>query len=116
MIEDSSEADIDTDTHEDEHRGLSAVISLTQEQLAETGIDKLPSLPWDSRVHLVSRMFRYMMTQVAPESHILHQGLVWRGPAGTCPMERGSFSILIIMIGHGDVWTGTSSTEVSLQI
>jgi hypothetical protein len=33
----------------DEHRGLPTVISLAQEQLAETGSDKLPSLPWDPR-------------------------------------------------------------------
>jgi hypothetical protein len=57
-----------------------------------------------------------MMTQVAPESHILHLGLVWSGPAGTCPMERGSFSLLIIMIGHGDGWAGTTSTEIFLQM
>jgi hypothetical protein len=100
----------------DEHRGLPTVISLTQEQLAETGSDKLPSFPWDPGVHLVSRMFHYMTTQVAPESHTLHLGLVWSGPAGTCPMGRDLFSLLIIMIGHGDVWTGTSSTEVSLLI
>jgi hypothetical protein len=92
------------------------VISLTQEQPTETGSDKLPSFPWDPRVHFVSRMFHYLMTQVAPESHILHLGLVWSGPARTCPMERGSFSILIIMIGHGDGWTGTTSTETYLQI
>jgi hypothetical protein len=57
-----------------------------------------------------------MLTQVAPESHTLHLGLVWSGPAGTCPMGRDLFSLLIIMIGHGDVWTGTSSTEVSSLI
>jgi hypothetical protein len=100
----------------DEHRGLPTVISLTQEQLAETGSDKLPSLPWDPGVHLVSRMFHYMTTQVAPESHTLHLGLVWSGPAGTCPMGRDLFFRLIIMIGNGDVWTGTSSTEVSSLI
>jgi hypothetical protein len=75
----------------DEHRGLPTVISLTQEQLEETGSDKLPSFPWDPGVHLVSRMFHYMVTQVAPESHTLHLGLVWSGPAGICPMERGPF-------------------------
>jgi hypothetical protein len=96
----------------DEHRGLLTVISLTQEQLEEIGSDKLPSFPWDPGVHFVSRMFYYMMTQVAPESHILHLGLVWSGPAGTCPMERGIFSLLIIMIGHGDGWAGTTSTEM----
>jgi hypothetical protein len=96
--------------------GLSTVISLTQEQLAETGSDKLPSFPWDPGVHLVSRMFHYMMTLVVPESHTLHLGLVWSGPVGTCPMGRDLFSLLIIMIGHGDVWTGTSSIEVSLLI
>jgi hypothetical protein len=45
-----------------EHRGLLPVISPTQEQLAETRSDKIPSLPWDPGVHLVSRMFHYMMT------------------------------------------------------
>jgi hypothetical protein len=57
-----------------------------------------------------------MLTQVAPESHTLHLGLVWSGPAGTCPMGRDLFFRLIIMIGHGDFWTGTSSTEVSSLI
>jgi hypothetical protein len=61
-------------------------------------------------------MFYVMMTQVAPESHILHLGLVWSGPAGTCPMERGSFSLLIIMIGHGDGLTGTTPTEIFLHM
>jgi hypothetical protein len=95
---------------------FTAYISPTQAQLAETGSDKLPSLPWDPGVHLVSKMFHYMKTQVAPESHTLHLGLVWSGPAGTCPLGRDLFSLLIIMIGHGDVWTGTSSTKVSLLI
>jgi hypothetical protein len=31
-------------------------------------------------------------------------------------MGRDLFFLLIIMIGHGDVWTGTSSTEVSMPI
>ena len=31
-------------------------------------------------------------------------------------MGRDLFSLLIIMIGHGDVWIGTSSTKVSLLI
>jgi hypothetical protein len=57
-----------------------------------------------------------MVTQIAPESHTLHPGLVWSGSAGICLIERGNFSLLIIMIGHGDGWTGTSSTEMSLQI
>jgi hypothetical protein len=57
-----------------------------------------------------------MMTQVTLESHLLHLGLVWSGPTGICPIERGKFSLLIIMIGHGNGWTSTSSTEVSLQI
>jgi hypothetical protein len=70
----------------DEHSGISTVISPVEEQLAETGSDKLPSLPWDPGVHLVSRMFHYMMTQVVPESHTLNLGLVWSGSAGTCPM------------------------------
>jgi hypothetical protein len=100
----------------DEHRGLSTVISPTQEQLAETGSDKLPSFPWDPRVHFVSRMFYVMLTQVALESHTLHLGLVWNGPAGTCFMERDIFSLLIIMIEHGDGWEGTTSIGMFLQI
>ena len=100
----------------DERSGLLTVIGPAQEQLAEVGSDKLPSFPWDSGVHLVSRMFHYMTTQVAPESHTLHLGLVWSGSAGTCPMGRDLFFLLIIMIGHGDIWTGTSSTEVSMPI
>jgi hypothetical protein len=96
----------------DEHRGLLTVISLTQEQLDEIGSDKIPSLPWDPGVHWVSQMFHYMMTQVAPESHTLHQGSVWSGPVGICPIERGRFSLLIIMIGRGDGWIGTSSTKM----
>jgi hypothetical protein len=98
----------------DEHRGLLTVISLTQEQLDEIGIFKLPSFPWDSGVHWVSRMFHYMMTWVVPESHTLHQGSVWSGPSGSCLIEQGIFSLLSIMIGPRGVWTGTSSTEVSL--
>jgi hypothetical protein len=110
VIADNSEGNTDTDTHEDEHRGLLKVISLTQEQLAGIGSDKLPSFPWDPRVHLVSRIFHYTMTQAASESHIPHHGLVWSGPAGTCPMERGRLSLLFIMIRHGGGWTGTTST------
>jgi hypothetical protein len=98
----------------DEHIGLMTEISLTQKQLEEIGSDKLPSLPWDPGVRFVSTMF--MLTQVAPESHTLHLGLVWSGSAGTCPMGRDLSFRLIIMIGHGDVWTGTSSTEVSSLI
>ena len=71
----------------DEHRGLPTVISPTQEKLVEIVSDKLPSFPWDLRVHLANRMFHYMMTQVAPKSHTLHLGLVWSGPTGTCPMR-----------------------------
>jgi hypothetical protein len=62
------------------------MISPALEELVETGSDKLPSFQWDPGVHLVSRMFHYMKTQVAPESHTLHLGLVCREPAGTCPM------------------------------
>jgi hypothetical protein len=98
----------------DEHRGLLTVINLTQEHLEELGSDKLPSFPLDLRVHLVSKLFHYMMTQVAPESHTLHLRLVWSGPAGTCPMERDIFSLLIIMIEHGDGWAGTTSTDMFL--
>jgi hypothetical protein len=100
----------------DEHKGLLTVISLTQEQLEEIGSDKLPSLPWDPGVHLASRMFHYRVTQVAPKSHIRHHGSAWSGPAETCPTERGSFSLLIIMIRHGDGWTGTTSTKMFLQM
>jgi hypothetical protein len=57
-----------------------------------------------------------MLTQVAPESHTLHLGLVGSGSAGTCPMRRDPSFHGIIMTGHGDVWTGTSSTEIPLQI
>jgi len=95
----------------DDHRGLLTVISLTQDQLEEIGSDKLPSFPWDPIVCFVRRMF--MLTQVAPESHTIQLGLVWSGPTCTCPMGRDLFFRLIIMIGHGDDWTGTSSTEVS---
>jgi hypothetical protein len=92
------------------------VISLTQESLEENGSEKLPSLPWDLGVHLVSRMFHYVMTQVVPESHIHHHGLVWSGSARICPMEQGIFSLSIIMIGHGVGWIGTTSTEMCLQM
>jgi hypothetical protein len=74
---------------EDEHRGLLTVISLTQEQLEEIGSDKLPSFLWDPGVHFVITMF--MLTQVAPEIHTLHLGLVWSGSAGTCYMGRDPF-------------------------
>ena len=98
----------------DEHIGLLIVISLTQEQLEEIGSDKLPSFPWDPRVCFVSTMF--MLTQVVPESHTLHLGLVWSGSTGTCPMGQDPSFRVIIMIGHGDVWIGTSSTEMPIQI
>jgi len=100
----------------DECNGLPTVINPAQEQLEETGSDKLPSLPWDLGVHWMSRMFHYLMTQVVFESHILHQGSIWSGPAGICPIEGGIFSLLIIMIGRGDGWIGTSSTKMPLQI
>jgi hypothetical protein len=100
----------------DERNGLTIVISPAQEQLVETGSDKLPSFPWDSAVHLVRRMFHYMTTQVAPKSHTLHLGLVSREPAGTCPVGRDLSSLMIIMIGYGYVWMGTSSIEMSLLI
>jgi hypothetical protein len=88
-------------------------ISLTQEQLEEIGSDKLPSFPWDPGVHFVSTMF--MLTQVAPESHTLHLGLVCSGSASICYMGQDLSFHLIIMIGHGDVWIGTS-TEMPIQI
>jgi hypothetical protein len=69
---------------EDEDRGLLTMISLTQEQLEEIGSDKLPSFPWDPGVHFAS--MKFMLTQVALESHTLHLGLVWSGLVGTCPM------------------------------
>jgi hypothetical protein len=75
---------------------------MTQEELAGIGSDKLPSFPWDPGGHFVSRMFHLMMTQVAPERNILHVGLVSSGIARACPMEQDSFSLLIIMIEHGD--------------
>jgi hypothetical protein len=99
-----------------EHKGLLTVISLTQEQLEEIGSDKLPSFPWDPGVDLVNRVLQFLMTQVVPESHILHFGLVLSGPIGTCPMERDSFSLLIVMIGHGDGWEGITSTKMSLYM
>jgi hypothetical protein len=101
-IADISEGDTDTESHGDEHGRLPTVISMTQEQLVEIGSDKLPSLPWDPGVHFVSWLFHLMMTQVAPKSHILHFGLVLSGLAGACPMKRGSFSLLILMIEHRD--------------
>jgi hypothetical protein len=110
VIIDNSEGDTDRDTHEDEHKGLPIVISLTQERLVGIGSDKIPSLPWDLGVHVVSRLSHFMRTQVSPESHILHSGLVLSGLAGTCPMERDSFSLLIVMIKHGDGWAGATST------
>ena len=82
-----SEGNIDTDSHRHVHGGLSTVISMTREQLVDIGSDKLPSFTWDPGVHFVSRLFHLMMTQVAPESHILQFGLVLSGPVGTCPME-----------------------------
>jgi hypothetical protein len=101
-------------TYED--RGLPTVITLKQEKLAGIESDKLTSFPWDLGVHLVSKMFYIMLTQVAPKSHAFHLGLVWSGPVGTFPMERDIFSLLIIMIGHGDAWEGTTSTDMSLQM
>ena len=96
----------------DEHKGLMTVISFTQEKLEEIGSDKLPSLPCDLGVRFVSTML--MLTQVAPESHTLHLGLVWSGSAGTCLMGQDLFFHLIIMIGHGDVWIGTYSIDIPL--
>jgi hypothetical protein len=93
----------------DERCGLPTLISPAEEQLVETGSDKLPSFPWDPGVHLVSRMFHYMTIQGEPKSHTLHLGLVWMEPAGTCPLGRDLSSLVIIMIGHGYVWMGTSS-------
>jgi hypothetical protein len=57
-----------------------------------------------------------MVTQGALERHTLHLGLVWSGSTGTCLMGRDLFFHLIIMIGHVDVWIGTSATEVSSLI
>jgi hypothetical protein len=97
-----------------EHRGLLIVISFTQEQLEEIGSDKIPSLPWDPRVRFLITML--MLTQVSLESHTLHLGLVGSGSVGTCPMGRDPSFHVIIMIGHGDIWIGTYSTEIPLQI
>jgi hypothetical protein len=99
---------------ENEHIGILTVISLTQEHLEEIGSDKLPSFPWDPGVHFVSTVF--MLTQVAPESHTLQLGLVWSGSIGTCPMGQDLFFCFAIMIGHGEVWIGTYSTEMPIQI
>jgi hypothetical protein len=68
VIADSSKGDTDIDTHEDEHRGLLTIISLTQEKLAGIGSDKLPSLPWDLGVRFFGRLLHLMMTHVVPES------------------------------------------------
>jgi hypothetical protein len=48
---------------------------MTLEQLTGIGSDELPSFPWDPGIHFVSRLFHFMMTQVALESHIFHFGL-----------------------------------------
>jgi hypothetical protein len=56
-IADISEGDTDTDSHEDEHGGLPTVISMTQEQLAGIGSDKLPSFPWDPEFILLVGCF-----------------------------------------------------------
>jgi hypothetical protein len=77
---------------------------------------KFQVCPWDLGVHLVSRMFHYMMTQVAPESHILHQGLVWSGPAGTLSYGARQFLHLDHYDRHGDGWVGTTSTDTFLQV
>jgi hypothetical protein len=57
-----------------------------------------------------------MMAQVALESNILHSWMVLRGLAGACPMERDSFSLLILMIEYGDGWEDITSTEVLLPM
>jgi hypothetical protein len=115
-IEHISEGDTDTDSHGDEHGGLPTVISMTQEKLVGIASDKLPSFPWDLGVHFVSRLFHLIMTQVAPKSYILHFRLVLSGLAGACPMERDSFSLLILVIEYGDGWVDTTSTEVLLPM
>ena len=71
----------------DEHGGIPTMISPTQEQIVETGSDKLPSVPWDLGVHFVSMMFYIMLTQVVLESHIIHLGLICSGIAGTTSTE-----------------------------
>jgi hypothetical protein len=115
-IADISESDADPYSHGDEHGGLSTVSTRTHEQLVGIGSDELPSLPWDPGVHVVSRLFHLMMTQVAPESHILHLGFVLSGFAGACSMERHCFSLLIIMLKHVDGLVHITSTEVLLQM
>jgi hypothetical protein len=82
-----SKGDIDPDSQGDEHGGLPTVISMTHEQLVGIGSDEIPIFPWDSGVHLVSRLFHLMMAQVAPESNILHSWMVLRGFAGACSMR-----------------------------
>jgi hypothetical protein len=57
-----------------------------------------------------------MMAQVAPKSHTLHSGLVLRGFAGACPMERDRSSLLILMIEYGYGWADVTSTEILLQV
>jgi hypothetical protein len=115
-ITDISEGDTDPDSHGDEHGGISTVSTMTQEQLVGIGSDKLPSLPWDPGVHLVSRLFHLMMAQVTPESHIFHSRLVLSWLAGACPMERDNFSLLILMIKYGDGWEDITSIEVLLPM
>jgi hypothetical protein len=70
------------DSHGDDHGGLSTMINMTQEQLVGIGSDKLPSFPWNSGVYFVSGLF-----QVAPDSQILHFGLVLSELVGACLME-----------------------------
>jgi hypothetical protein len=43
-------------------------------------------------------------------------GLVLSGLAGACPRERDNFSLLILMIKHGDGWENTTSSEVLLPM
>jgi hypothetical protein len=115
-ITDISKSNANPYSHGDDHGGISIVSTMTQEQLVGIGSDEIPSFPWDLRVHFVSRLFHLTITQVAPESHILHFGLVLRGLAGVCPMEKDSFSFLILMIEYGDGWEGVTSTELLLKV
>ena len=84
---DISESDTNSDSHEDEHGGISTVISMTHEQLMRIGSYELPIFPWDLGVHLVSRLFHLMTAQVAPKSNILHSWMVLRGFTGACLMR-----------------------------
>jgi hypothetical protein len=80
------------------------------------GSDEISIFPWDSGVHLVSRVFHLMMVQVSPNSNILHSWMVLRGLVGACPMGQDRFSLLILMIEYEDGWANVTSTKILLQV